>query len=259
MDSLSQEITIIVIASAFFLMVAIGIIIIILIHQKKQLRYIYEKQELQNQFQKELLKTRLEVHDETLDKLSKELHDNIGQLMSTAKVLIGTARRTLPDSLETLQLAGDTVSTAIGEIRALSKSLNTDWLEKFDFFENLRTEAARINASKEYTMSIFHPERIDMVIDQQLMLFRIVQEAFQNSLKHGKADHINIKVEQNERDHLSVIIEDDGNGFDVHDITRHGLGMTNIKNRAAIMGGTAVWKSGEKGTSVLIKLPLKNI
>jgi signal transduction histidine kinase len=257
MDSLSQEITIIVIASAFFLMVAIGIIIIILIHQKKQLRYVYEKQELQSQFQKELLKTRLEVRDETLDKLSKELHDNIGQLMSTAKVLIGTARRNLPDSLETLHLAGETMTTAITELRMLSKSLNTDWLEKFSFFENLRTEAARINASKEYTMSVSYPESIDMVTDHQLMLFRIVQEAFQNSLKHGMASHINIKVEQNERNHLSVIIEDDGKGFDVQDTSRLGLGITNIKNRAAIMGGTAVWKSGKKGTSVFIELPLK--
>lgn len=257
MDSLFQEIIIIVIGSAFFLLVAVGIIILILVYQKRQLRYILEKAELKNQFQHELMKTRLEARDETLNKISKELHDNIGQLLSSSLVLISVTERELKEPNETLQMAGEGLSKAIQELRALSKSLNTQWLEKFSLFENLNAEAARLNASKEFTMSVSHPETISLSADQQLMLFRIVQEAFQNSLKHSRANHIQIKAEQIGKE-FYIAVKDDGSGFDVTDTVKQGLGMTNMRNRAALMGGSASWKSDETGTDVLIQLPLSD-
>lgn len=254
MDNLRQEIVIILIASAFFLLVAVGIIILILFYQKKQLLNRLENINLQNQFQQELMKTRLEARDETLDKMSKELHDNVGQLLSSSLVLINVAKRS-SEPQESLQMAGEGLSKAIQELRALSKSLNSEWLEKFDLFENLRAEAARLNASREFTMTVSHPDAIPLSADRQLMVFRIVQEAVQNALKHGQADHINVLAEKSDT-HLNVAIEDDGTGFDVNDSHQQGLGMTNIRNRATVLGGKATWKSDEKGTSVLIQLPL---
>src|SRR5688572_31980110 len=102
---ISQEVTLIVIGSFFFLLVAIGIIILVLVYQKKQLRFIYEKRQLKNQFQEELLKSRLEAQEETLTNLSREIHDNIGQLVSSAKMLVGVASRKLPDVGDTLHQA----------------------------------------------------------------------------------------------------------------------------------------------------------
>jgi signal transduction histidine kinase len=257
MDSLTQEITIIVVGSAFFLLVAIGIIVLFLIYQKRQLQFILEKQELNNQFQKELLTTRLEAQEETLNQLSRELHDNIGQLLSSAKLLIGVTRRSLPQPLEELQLAEDTVSKAITELRSMSKALNKDWLEKFNFIENLSAEAKRINATNEFEMTINHPAIIHLPSERQLVLFRIVQEAFQNSLKHGKAKQIKISVHQIDLS-LTVMIEDNGSGFDAKNIGQQGVGMINIKNRAQMLGGKVEWLSNPSGTSVAIQIPIRN-
>lgn len=252
---LSQEVTIIVIGSAFFLLVAVGIIILILIYQKRQLRYILEKANLQNQFQNELMKTRLESREETLNLLSTELHDNIGQLLSSSKLLIGMAERTIEKPSEQLHTAGETISKAIRELRAISKSLNTEWLEKFSLIENLKSESDRIIVSKELQVTLQHPAAIDMPADRQLMLFRIVQEALQNSIKHGQASHISILAEQKENT-LQVSIADDGKGFDTNDETIQGVGMINIKHRVKLMSGAAQWNSSKEGTSVIIQLPL---
>lgn len=257
MDILSQEITIILVGTAFFLLVAGGIIFLLLIYQRRQLHFILEKQELSNQFQKELLTTRLEAQEETLNQLSRELHDNVGQLLSSAKLLIGVTRRALPQPVEELQLAEDTVSQAITELRAMSKSLNKDWLEQFNFVENLTAEAKRINATKEFAMTIDHPEMIHLPPERQLVLFRIVQEAFQNSLKHGRAKQIKISVHQIDLS-LNVMIEDNGSGFDSKDVTQQGIGMINIKNRAQMLGGKVQWLSNASGTSVAIQIPIQN-
>jgi signal transduction histidine kinase len=254
MDILSQEITIILVGSSFFLLVAVGIIVLLLIYQKRQLQFILEKQELSNQFQKELLTTRLEAQEETLNQLSREMHDNVGQLLSSAKLLIGVTRRALVVPMEELQLAEETVSKAITELRSMSKSLNKDWLEKFNFIENLTAEADRINATKEFEMTIHHPEEVNLPSEHQLVLFRIVQEAFQNSLKHGKANQIKIAVVQNEGE-VHVVIEDNGKGFNVADPSLLGVGMINIKNRAHMLGGSAQWQSSGSGTSVMVQIP----
>jgi signal transduction histidine kinase len=254
MDTLSQEITIILIGSAFFILVAIGIIVLLLIYQKRQLQYVMEKQELSNQFQKELLKARIETREETLNQISRELHDNIGQLLSSAKLLIAVAYRSLPSPKEELQLAEETISKAINDLRALSKSLNKEWLEKFNFIENLTSEVRRINSSKELVMTLAHPDEILLPSEHQLVLFRIVQETCQNSLKHGKASRIKIGVQQASA-RLEVQIEDNGKGFDVADTSRHGVGMLNIKNRTQLLGGKANWMSSGEGTLVTIQIP----
>jgi signal transduction histidine kinase len=257
MDSLSQEVIIIVIGCAFFLLVAIGIIILILIYQKKQLHFIYEKKELQNQYKEEILRSQIEAQEKTLGNLSKEIHDNIGQLLSSAKMLLGVAVRKMPDVGDTLQQSEESLSKAINELRALSKSLNSQWLEKFNLIENLEGEANRINSSGEISMTVTNEGNFEMTKDRQLMLFRMVQEAFQNSLKHGKATYIYVDVKLHDGQ-IHVSVQDNGTGFDPTDDTKHGFGMLNMKHRAMVMGGQAEWKSGSTGTTVTIQTPLLN-
>ena len=253
MDILSQEITVVLIASAFFLIVAVGIVMLFLVYQKRQLKSLLEKEELSNQFQKELLNTKLEAQEETLNHIGRELHDNIGQLLSSSKLLIGAANRSASTASETLEIADKTLSQAIAELRALSKSLNNNWLEKFDIIENLHTEVNRIN-STHIKVTFDHPSAIKMPVDRQIMLFRMVQETFQNSIKHGRASNISIKANQNEQT-LSISVEDNGKGFNLEEI-KMGVGMINIQNRAQLLGGSAQWQSSEKGTLVLIQLPI---
>jgi signal transduction histidine kinase len=255
MDALSQEITIITVATLFFLVVAGGFIVLFLVYQKRQLRYILEKKELSNQFQKELLKTRLEAQEETFNNLSAELHDNIGQLLSSSKFLVGVADRELQAPSATLKVVDETMSKAIFELRAISKSFNTGWLEQFSLIENLKAEVDRMMASKEVVVTLEYPAEITIATDRQMILFRIVQEALQNAMRHGKPSSIAIKAES-KKESMYISIMDNGKGFDVSDAAKHGVGIINIRHRAQLLGGEATWKSSAQGTTVTIQLPM---
>ncbi len=255
----SQEVIITLIAgTALLLFLVVIVIIAAMRYQNRKRTHLMDMQRMKHETEQEILKSRLEAQEETLNQLSRELHDNIGQLLGSSKILVGVVRRALPTPMEELQLAEETISKAITELRALTKSLNKDWLEKFNFIENLEAEAKRINATKEFEMTFDHPEIIGLPSERQLVLFRIVQEAFQNSLKHGKANHIKIAVQQLDS-HLDISIADDGKGFDVSDSAKNGVGIINIKNRAQLLGGTAQWVSNGSGTSVAIQIPLDKI
>lgn len=82
----------------------------------------------------------------------------------------------------------------------------------------------------------------------------MVQESFQNAIKHSQASNIHIKA-NSEKDNLNISIEDDGKGFDVNDTGKHGMGMTNMKHRVALIGGEVRWQSGNTGTTVSITIP----
>jgi signal transduction histidine kinase len=215
------------------------------------LLYIFEKKQMQSQYSEELLKIKLQTQEETLNWLGKELHDNIAQLLNSSKVLVGVAQR-IEKSEETLAIANDTLDKAILEVRMLSKSLSREWLEQFSFGENIVAEAVRINATKEITMTIDCPEKIEMSRERQLILFRMVQEAFQNSLKHSGGTQIRITASQQEGNIL-VTVEDNGKGFS---LDHEGFGMNSIKHRALLLGGMANWHSDSHGTSIRIQLPL---
>ena len=224
-------------------------------YRLKSNAFIKERAAMKKAFERTLLQSQIEVQEATFAGLSKELHDNIGQLLSSTKMLLGVTQRYLGSSPETLTIAEETLGKAINELRALTKSLDKDWLEQFSFIQNLEVEAARINDAMYLEILFSHPEKLLLKSDEQIILFRIVQEAIQNAVKHAQAKKIQIHLTNS--DHLvRVIVIDDGMGFD-ETSPREGLGMKNMKQRTKLLGGSIAWNSTGNGSSVTIELPFK--
>src|SRR5215216_148874 len=105
MDKISKEVSVIsgvtpiIIITLFLLIVAIGIIMLVLVYQKKQLQYLREKEQLKVTFEKEILESKLEIQEQTLKNISQEIHDNIGQVLSLAKLHINTMSVDDPEAL----------------------------------------------------------------------------------------------------------------------------------------------------------------
>lgn len=224
--------------------------------RQKQNRFAAEKLLLKADFDKQLLHSRIEVQEATMSMLSKELHDNIGQLISSSKFLVRVGQRNGADAAEALQKADDTLAAAISELRSLAKSFDKDWLSQFDFIENLYTEINRILSSKEIYMH-FECQQLGLNLanDHQIILFRITQEAIQNAIKHAEATDIYIRICM--KNGATVVeIEDNGKGMELSDLNHTGLGMINIKNRSKLIGGEAHWISAPgRGTLLKIVLP----
>jgi signal transduction histidine kinase len=252
MDSLSEQIGIILIACLFFFAVAVGIVVLFLLYQKRQLQFIHDKKELNNHFQRELLATKIETQEETLSHVGRELHDNIQQLLGSAKNLMAAAESS-PNPRYTLEMADSTLAEAIVQVRALSKSLTTDWLERFDLITHLKAEVSRISNRNFLTIELQYPDILVLSREQQLMLFRMAQECIQNAVKHGKATELRIELTLF-TGQLQLKVIDNGQGFDVA-ATMPGVGITNISKRAQLLGGVAQWNSDAGKTLVTIQIP----
>lgn len=210
---------------------------------------------MEKEFHLQLTQSRIEVQELTYQHIGKELHDNVGQLLSTSRMLLGLTERSLPAIPDTLLTANETLARAINELRSLSRSLDKEWLEQFSFADNLEMEIDRINAGG-YIAADYHQEiPLFLRADEQIILFRIVQEAIQNAIRHGLPHHIFISVSISGNDYL-IAIKDDGHGNLPEQNT--GMGMLNMKHRTNLLGGEIHWHpTPGKGTTVVITLPVK--
>ena len=264
MDSLSKQVTIIIIASVFFIIVAIGIIILILVYQKKQLQYIGEKKQLQVTFEKEILESKLEIQEQTLKNISQEIHDNIGQVLSLVKLNINTMNCNEPVQLQNkITDSRQLITKAIQDLRDLSRSLNTDYIVESGLSKALEYELDMIKKSGEYRVKFdIEGKQYRLGNQQELIMFRIVQEALHNITKHAKATIIEVRI-LFEPDLFILKIIDNGIGFDASlvehsDYSKSGLGIRNIHSRANIINTHfQITSTLEKGTTIVLTLPLE--
>ncbi len=212
---------------------------------------------LKRNYNEGLLQSQIEIQEATFHQISEEIHNNIGQLLSSTKMLIGITERSLDSIPDTLKTAEQTLGKAIQDLRSLSKSLNKEWLHQFNITDNLKTEMERINVSctiqaEYYTSTTFLP----MQAEAQVMLFRIVQEALQNSIRQANATRVTVRTLFSE-DHITVKIEDDGKGMAEPEQNNNGIGIMNMQHRTQLLGGNIAWNSLPQGTQVAITLPIQ--
>lgn len=237
----------------FFILAAFSISYL-LIYRRKKKEHQSQLIEFKRQFEQQLLQSQVEVQEATFQHIGKELHDNIGQLLSYTKTLLRTVALSQPQALPSLNAATDTLTSAIGEMRLLSRTLDKDWLQQFDFKTNLESEIARINAGGVVNASCSCTAFIDMKPEEQIILFRIVQEAIHNAIKHAEPSTIDVQVLET-ANVLHLAIADDGSGMKEK---FHGMGTNNMRKRTSLFGGSVAWTANTpKGTLVTIQLPVK--
>lgn len=245
----------IVIISSIFTLVAVFVIAYLLYFNKRKASLLEEKRLMQEDFQRQLLQSKVEVQETTFQHIARELHDNVSQLLSTTKMLLGITELNLAQVPETLTSANSTLGIAIQEIRSLSRSLDKEWLEQFSFIDNLHGEVERINTGGIVNASCECDVVINMQAGEQTVLFRIVQEAIQNALRHAKPTQLSIRLSE-QGQWLQVVVADNGIGY-TGEI--RGMGTTNMRHRTQLFGGTISWQPAvPSGTTVTIRIPYKN-
>lgn len=259
MGNLSQEVGIIVIASFFFLLVAVGIIALVMVYRRKQVEYIHEQNRLKAAFEKELLEAQLEMQEQTMKHIAQEIHDNIGGTLSLAKLNLNTIKPEQANgATEKIENARELVTKAIAGLRTLSKTLHSDAVLSVGIIKAIEMELKMINKSAvlETTLSVTgEPFTLDQ--QKELILFRTVQEALNNALKHSGATEAQVILHYYDKG-LEVIIRDNGKGFDrvaVEKDPERGSGLRNMQNRTRMIGGELSIE-GNSGTEIQIRLPI---
>ena len=232
---------------------------------ERQNSMLLKEQKLRNEYEETILQTQLEIQEQTLKTISEEIHDNIGQALSLAKLKLNTLKYDQPDQLvEKINDSRELVSKAIRDLRDLSRSLNTDSIASMGLVRAIELELELFRKSGFETTLYTEGEIRKMEPQQELILFRIVQESLNNIIKHAEARTIRVTALYTATE-LDVQVEDDGKGADPEQLDMEGnsfksLGLRNMYNRARMIGGTfTIHSVPGNGTIIKLNIPINKI
>lgn len=251
-----EEIYYAVIITSVFVFVLIGIIIYaLLLYLKRKRNHLVDKAV----FKQTLLSSQLEIREQTLRYIGKELHDNLGQVASLIKINLNTLQLTdLQKAADKIENTKDLTRQLIADIKSLSVSLGGDRIIQKGLIKAIETEVDRLNKTGQFIASFSAEGTIPFIDnDTSVILFRMVQEVLNNMVKHSNAKHIDITA--GITGNLFILaLNDDGDGFEIkEEMNSGGAGLHNLYNRAGLIKAQlSINSTVNKGTHISIALPL---
>ena len=205
-----------------------------------------------------IVRSIIETQEKERRQLSVELHDNVNQILSSCKLMLEVARENKENAQALTEKSYQSLKLAIAEIRKISHDLNPSAVEDFGLQEAISEMIEKINLSGKLSIRLLFEEsekHSDLKSEDKIAVYRIVQEQINNILKHANATNVflHIKLESHK---ISLVIEDDGIGFDPH-TTHKGLGLKNIHHRVEYYHGKMdITSSINKGCRLSIVLSI---
>jgi signal transduction histidine kinase len=236
-----------------FVLILTSIFIILRYKQKQKSELIKE-----NSRQEKLrFKAVIDSEEKERTRIAKELHDGLGQLLSSAKLNISGLEDGIPKEDEyLLQNSLTIIDDAVKEVRNISHNLMPTALMNYGIIEAITGLVSKINDSKQIIVN-FNKENFNINLDKEneIALYRITQEVLNNMLKHSKAKNIDI-VFFNTNNNININIKDNGIGFNTEEIKdSKGIGWQNIYSRVSMLNGKILINSQiGKGTDVHINI-----
>jgi len=237
------------------------ITVFIFFYQKRHYQQMREKDRLLSQFQQELLRTQLEIQDQTLKNISKEIHDNIGQVLSLAKLNLNTMDVSSLDATDKISSSKDLVGKAILDLRGMLRNLSSDKIAKLGLYRAIEYELEQIKKTDLYQTRIEMEGDLPNLNEQkELILFRMVQETLQNITRQGTAKNIHVSLKNSEHD-LELLISNDGMNLDtVLPKENNGSGQDKsyckMHKRAKVINVDFTLNRKTQSTEVKLVLPL---
>jgi signal transduction histidine kinase len=222
---------------ALLILVCIIMLFIAVYYTNTKKRIIREKEFLKATYEQAILQAQFEIQDQTLRNVSQEIHDNIGQVLSYVSLSLDRASGLDAASKNSvIAESRSLVNQSMNDLRDLSKSFSLDNIVANGLSVTIKTEVARLKKSRliDATLNI-EGEVYSIGEHKELVLFRILQEFVNNTLKHSKAKHLIIDLQYGNQ--LTLKITDDGVGFNIQEkLTQSGSGLKNMRSRAGLIG-----------------------
>ena len=221
-------------------------------HNQRRNKLLFENQKIKKDFEQTLLNTQLEIQEQTLTHISREIHDNIGQVLSLARLQLHSLSTNGQE--DDIEYTDNLLEKAITDLRGLSHSLNTNSIKDNGFSASVKKVLEQFEKTGKFKTSFTDETNFFVSDDHGIILFRIIQEVLNNIVKHAEATEISIRIE-NIDDHTIIYITDNGKGFDIKTLhsAESGIGIRNITERAMIIGAKlSVLSQPNNGTTVRI-------
>ncbi|GAA3512004.1 hypothetical protein GCM10022393_27160 [Aquimarina addita] len=227
--------------------------------QKRKNKLLLKSFKDQQRFEDALFKSKIEIQEQTLKNVSWELHDNIGQLLSTAVMQINMLNTNLdPELANSIQDVRSLVGDSLQEIRNLSKTLNNEVIQNIGLKESIQVELTRfekLNFLK--TKFSVTGDKTDLHPKDEIIVYRIIQEFFSNTIKYSQASSLEIKIEYQIKN-LIISIKDDGIGFSKKN-AKAGSGLLNMASRSDLINAKFEYETAPgEGVSLRLTYPFKS-
>jgi signal transduction histidine kinase len=219
------------------LLLSVMVILFFVTFQKRKNKLLLDQIKQQKAFDDEISRSQTEIQEETLKHVGRELHDNVGQLLAYANMQLNALGAKVPNDLKTkVEETTQIVKDSLTEVRLLSKSLNNDVLSNMGLVASIENEIERLKRMdfSSTELEVIGNQRVLNDKKHEIIIFRILQELFSNSVKYSEADQIKVILDY-QTDQLVIVASDDGNGFDMDSVEK-GSGLINMKSRAALIG-----------------------
>jgi two-component system sensor histidine kinase UhpB len=206
--------------------------------------------------QRKLVRASIESQERERAEIGRELHDNINQILAVTKAYV-EASLTEKDMHEELCYRSiKNLQLAINEIRKISKSLVPPVMDKNGLVDSVQDLIENIRLVNPFAINfLYEKEQLrNITPQQQLALYRIVQEQFNNIIKHAQAHNVSIELFE-KNNHIDLWIQDDGKGFDPKE-RRKGVGLSNILSRIELFDGKLeVISAKGRGCTLKVHVP----
>ncbi|HMH23270.1 MAG TPA: sensor histidine kinase [Puia sp.] len=253
-------ILIIAVITGIFLMAALFMFFYISIFIERKKRHKEEKERMNQLFGNELIRTEVEVQEQTRKNLASDLHDNIGQLLSLTSMILGSLNiKDAEKAEQKISEAQGLVIRSIKELRQLSKLIHGEQLIQQGLTEAIRQEINWLERNGHYSIAFHGPEGTAPFEDAEknLFMYRLFQESLNNIIKHAEADKITVELKYIEN-RVALSIGDNGIGFGPRDAAAEGqgLGLKNMQRRVAMLNGAMnIQSEPGRGTLIYFSIP----
>ncbi|MEM7655186.1 MAG: sensor histidine kinase [Bacteroidota bacterium] len=237
------------------------IIFFVVVYQLRLLRQQRLMQAQEAEYQRQLLTASIQSQEMERQRIARDLHDEIGAMLSTVKMKVSQAKRKSQDVEQLTPVLSETsalLTDSIQNVRRISHALLPPTLERFGLAAALSAlfEGSQIEDGPVLSFQQQGPER-RIPLDQELGLYRVVQEMLNNALKHAQAKHIRLQLERRPTE-TYLHLTDDGVGFSLPEAQHNaaGLGLKNIQSRILTLGGKwQLTSQPGQGTQLELSVP----
>ena len=245
------------------LLLALALVAFVLTYQKKMVRQQLAMHDLQVKYQRDLLGASLRAEERERARIGGELHDGVGSALSAAKLLLGQlVGIAAPGGKEqrVLTTVEDVLTTSLQDIRTISRNLHPAVLMRVGLAEALLNLGQLYETAVPGGVVVEAELATALPYDQELAIYRIVQELITNALRHAQPQHVRVRLSQT-GPLLRLQVSDDGRGFAY--VARapaigSGLGLKNLEARILLLNATLhIDTAPGQGTRVTVEMPLE--
>lgn len=227
-------------------------------HQNARRNHVFQIQHQKAEFEKLMLDVKLEIQEQTAHNIAREIHDSVGHALTLAKLHLNTLP-VIPESVQNSKIhqSIDLLTHSIHQLSDISKNLNADALLQQGLLHAVEEEIARIRLLGKFDiyfevngfMTYLSPKK-------EVIIFRIIQEGFQNILKHAEASRSQLLIHFHPAS-IQISVSDNGRGFDTsHPFQSRSTGLKNMESRIRFLKGKSeIHSEPGKGTRIQFTIP----